>query len=62
LLEKFKINQIYNYKKGKTLQLKNNIFNELSNDEIEAYSRQIVLDEIGYEGQLKIKNAKVKFL
>jgi adenylyltransferase/sulfurtransferase len=59
LLEKFKINQIYNYKKGKTLQLKNNIFNELSNDEIEAYSRQIVLDEIGYEGQLKIKNAKV---
>jgi len=41
------------------LQLKNNFNSELSNDEIEAYSRQIVLDEIGYEEQLKIKNAKV---
>lgn len=33
--------------------------NELSEEEIEYYSRQIVLTDIGYEGQLKLINAKV---
>lgn len=32
---------------------------ELSREEIEYYSRQIVLTEIGYEGQLKLANAKI---
>ncbi len=31
----------------------------LTDDELEFYSRQIVLQEIGYKGQLKLKNAKV---
>ncbi|MGQ9596704.1 MAG: HesA/MoeB/ThiF family protein, partial [Thermoproteota archaeon] len=30
----------------------------LSDDELDTYSRQIVLKDIGYEGQLKIRNAK----
>ena len=33
--------------------------NELSMEQLETYSRQIVLDDIGYEGQLKIRKAKV---
>jgi adenylyltransferase/sulfurtransferase len=32
---------------------------EFSDKEIEFYSRQIVLKDIGYAGQLKLKNAKV---
>ena len=32
---------------------------ELSKKELERYSRQVMLEEIGYEGQLKLKNAKV---
>ena len=32
---------------------------ELSSRDLERYSRQVMLEEIGYEGQLKIKNAKV---
>jgi len=32
---------------------------ELSDGELEFYSRQIVLPEIGYNGQLKLKNAKI---
>ncbi|MCP8317555.1 MAG: HesA/MoeB/ThiF family protein, partial [archaeon] len=32
---------------------------ELSDDELEIYSRQIVLSDIGYEGQLKLLNSKV---
>jgi adenylyltransferase/sulfurtransferase len=32
---------------------------ELSNDELNRYSRQIVLDEVGYTGQVKLKNARV---
>ncbi|MGI0026220.1 MAG: ThiF family adenylyltransferase [Nitrosopumilaceae archaeon] len=32
---------------------------ELSSRDLEKYSRQVMLDEIGYEGQLKLKNAKV---
>lgn len=32
---------------------------KLSEDELEIYSRQIVLSDIGYEGQLKLLNAKV---
>ena len=32
---------------------------ELSSKELERYSRQVMLEEIGYEGQLKLKNAKV---
>jgi len=32
---------------------------DLSDEELEFYSRQIVLPEIGYTGQLKLKNAKV---
>jgi len=32
---------------------------ELSEEELEVYSRQIVLSDIGYEGQLKLRNAKV---
>lgn len=31
----------------------------LSNEEIEYYSRQLVLSKIGYDGQLKLKNAKI---
>jgi len=31
---------------------------DLSEEELEYYSRQIVLKEIGYSGQLKLKNAK----
>lgn len=31
---------------------------DLSSKELERYSRQVMLEEIGYEGQLKIKNAK----
>ena len=32
---------------------------ELSKKDLERYSRQIMLEEIGYEGQLKLKSAKV---
>ncbi|GBC74176.1 putative adenylyltransferase/sulfurtransferase MoeZ [archaeon HR05] len=32
---------------------------ELSEDEVERYSRQIMLDSIGYEGQLRLRNARV---
>ncbi|MCP8315507.1 MAG: HesA/MoeB/ThiF family protein, partial [archaeon] len=32
---------------------------ELSDDELEIYSRQIVLSDIGYEGQLRLLNSKV---
>lgn len=32
---------------------------ELSKKELDRYSRQVMLEEIGYEGQLKLKNAKV---
>ncbi|MEM2897058.1 MAG: HesA/MoeB/ThiF family protein, partial [Candidatus Bathyarchaeia archaeon] len=32
---------------------------ELTEEELDAYSRQIVLTDIGYEGQLKLKNSKV---
>lgn len=31
---------------------------KLSDEELDTYSRQIVLKDIGYEGQLKIRNAK----
>ncbi len=31
----------------------------LSSDELEFYSRQIVFSDIGYEGQVKLKNARV---
>jgi len=33
--------------------------NELSMEQLETYSRQIVLDDIGYSGQLKIRNARI---
>ena len=32
---------------------------ELTDKELETYSRQIVLSDIGYDGQLKLRNAKV---
>ena len=32
---------------------------ELSNKEIDRYSRQIMLEEIGYQGQLKLRSAKI---
>ncbi len=32
---------------------------ELSKKELDKFSRQIMLEEIGYQGQLKLKNAKV---
>jgi molybdopterin/thiamine biosynthesis adenylyltransferase len=32
---------------------------ELTDEELETYSRQVVLADIGYDGQLKIRNAKV---
>ncbi len=32
---------------------------ELSKKDLERYSRQVMLEEIGYEGQLKLRNAKV---
>ncbi|MDE1830590.1 MAG: ThiF family adenylyltransferase, partial [Thaumarchaeota archaeon] len=31
---------------------------ELSSKELERYSRQVMLEEIGYEGQLKLRNKK----
>ncbi len=31
---------------------------ELSSRDLERYSRQVMLEEIGYEGQIKLKNAK----
>ena len=36
-----------------------NTLKELTEEELDAYSRQIVLTDIGYEGQLKLKNSKV---
>ena len=32
---------------------------DLSSKELDRYSRQVMLEEIGYNGQLKLKNAKV---
>ncbi len=32
---------------------------DLSKKDLERYSRQVMLEEIGYEGQLKLRNAKV---
>ena len=32
---------------------------ELSSKELDRFSRQVMLEEIGYNGQLKLKNAKV---
>jgi adenylyltransferase/sulfurtransferase len=32
---------------------------ELSSKDLDRYSRQVMLDEIGYEGQIKLKKAKV---
>lgn len=32
---------------------------ELDNDEYERYSRQLIMKEIGKEGQIKLKSAKV---
>src|SRR3989344_5194817 len=32
---------------------------ELSKKELDKYSRQVMLEEIGYQGQLKLKNAKI---
>ena len=32
---------------------------DLSEKELDRYSRQVMLEEIGYQGQLKLKNAKV---
>ncbi|MBW2182128.1 MAG: ThiF family adenylyltransferase, partial [Deltaproteobacteria bacterium] len=33
--------------------------NELTDEELETYSRQVVLTDIGYDEQLKLRNAKV---
>jgi molybdopterin/thiamine biosynthesis adenylyltransferase/molybdopterin converting factor small subunit len=33
--------------------------NELSSKELDRFSRQVMLEEIGYGGQLKLKNAKI---
>ncbi|CAD6513734.1 UBA/THIF-type NAD/FAD binding protein [metagenome] len=33
--------------------------NELSSKELDRFSRQVMLEEIGYQGQLKLKNSKV---
>lgn len=35
------------------------MFDSLTDRELETYSRQIVLGDIGYDGQLKLKNARV---
>ena len=32
---------------------------ELSNEDLDRYSRQVMLEEIGYQGQLKLRNARV---
>src|SRR3990167_4908290 len=32
---------------------------ELSKKELDKFSRQVMLEEIGYQGQLKLKNAKI---
>ena len=32
---------------------------DLSEKELDRYSRQVMLEQIGYQGQLKLKNAKV---
>lgn len=34
-------------------------YKKLTDDELDIYSRQIVLGDIGYDGQLQLKNAKV---
>lgn len=36
-----------------------NMKNELSDSELDTYSRQIVLSDIGYDGQLSLKNSKI---
>ncbi|RLC06944.1 MAG: hypothetical protein DRH90_01850 [Deltaproteobacteria bacterium] len=33
--------------------------NELTDSELETYSRQVVLSDIGYDGQVRLKNSKV---
>jgi len=35
------------------------LYKELTDEELETYSRQIVLADIGYDGQLKLRNARV---
>lgn len=42
-----------------TAPLHGRTIEELSNEELEYYSRQIVLPPIGYDGQLRLRNAKV---
>jgi adenylyltransferase/sulfurtransferase len=37
----------------------NTVRKELTDEEVETYARQIVLADIGYDGQLKLANAKV---
>ena len=32
---------------------------ELSSKDLDRFSRQVMLEEIGYQGQLKLKNSKV---
>jgi len=32
---------------------------ELSDEELDRYSRQVMLEEIGYQGQLKLRNSKI---
>ena len=32
---------------------------ELTDSELETYSRQVVLSDIGYDGQVRLKNSKV---
>jgi molybdopterin/thiamine biosynthesis adenylyltransferase len=36
-----------------------NMQNELTDSELETYSRQVVLSDIGYDGQVRLKNSKV---
>jgi len=39
--------------------VKKSVAGELSKEELEYYSRQVIMDEIGAKGQLKLKNSKV---
>jgi len=50
--------EAYNLEGGLRSWLKNNT-DSLSNDELLRYDRQIILPELGIEGQTKLKNAKV---
>lgn len=48
-----------NFKSTSSNQIKNYQTMSLTNDELKRYSRQLILDEIGKDGQLKLKSSSV---